>query len=519
MRKILVSLLFALLPLVGIAATGGGMPIGPPLNQYNTGRALWPLSTNESGGGLTWANICKPFYAPGNLLRYCGADSTGVADSTSALQSAVNGNVNGTIYIPAGTYKVSAVTGLNHVTVVGDGPYATTLSESSATGDMLTVSASSVTISGIGFTSSVTRTAGSFVNFTAASSLVTLRDFYMTNHFIGVRLTCGAYCRVQFGLMVGGATTAGSTGILVDGGNDQYINQVTMDAPAGAQPNSGIQITNTGALNITDCDIIHHSNDLWINPQSGVVASVWVENTYFDTAVRGIVVNPGGTGSVVRLRFVGTWGSSHSQQGTLLQADGTSTIDGIEFIGHHAINNGGPGILLQNSSGTLKNIRIVGGFYGNNVTQGVAVGAGVSEFSIIGARLGSGFGVAGNTSQGIAIIAGASNNYVIKGNDVRGNTIAGISDLGTGTAKYVSENLGYSNGAATITVGASPFSYTNNNAFPVAVIINNGTVSQITINSGASVGTATNTSVVVPQGQTLVVTYSVAPTMQYIPVM
>jgi len=50
-----------------------------------------------------------------------GADPTGANDSTSAFQSAVNANAGGTVWIPAGTFKVTSHIIVNNVTVIGAG--------------------------------------------------------------------------------------------------------------------------------------------------------------------------------------------------------------------------------------------------------------------------------------------------------------------------------------------------------------------------------------------------------------
>lgn len=58
-------------------------------------------TTAEVAAGVTPANLAYP---PGNVLRY-GADPTGVADSTAAINSALL--CNSVVYLPSGTYKVT----------------------------------------------------------------------------------------------------------------------------------------------------------------------------------------------------------------------------------------------------------------------------------------------------------------------------------------------------------------------------------------------------------------------------
>ncbi|MCL6469727.1 MAG: hypothetical protein I4O48_15630 [Ralstonia sp.] len=503
------------------AITGGtitGLSAPIPLSSGGTNATTATGATSQlqylqGATGSVARSLTSKFQDWISALDFSGVDPTGTTDSTAGLQSAITAAANKNLYIPPGNYKVTSLTLSSPIAIIGGGPGSVTFTETSATGDMFTCSAQQVLLQGMAFTSSVTRTAGAFVNFTSSSSQVTLRDFYMSGHYIGVHMTAASAGRVQFGYMYGGATTAGATGILIDGGNDQYLNQITMDAPAGSQPPSGIQVTNTGALNFTDLDIIHHTDDLLINPGNGqTVASLWAENSYFDTAVNGIHFKPTGTGNIIRARFVGTWTSSHSNAGILAEAPGTGAFDGVEFIGHHAFSNTSNGVVLNGGT----NFRFLGGAYaGNTAGSAFSIAAGVSGWSIEGAKVGSGFGFGGNTF-GVYIAPGSSNNWALINNDLRGNSSAAMSDGSTGTAKIIKGNLGYNPIASTsITVGASPFTYTNNTGDTINVFVTGGTVSSVTL-GGNAVATATNTVIPVPQGASVVVTYSAAPTMTYI---
>jgi hypothetical protein len=448
-----------------------------------------------------------------------GAAGDGRHDDTAAIQAAVNaaGSPSDTVYIPKATYIVSATINITQpVHILGDGPLSSIIKTTASKGDVLSVSANGVKIENLQFLSTVPRTSGSFVNFMPNSSQVTLRDFSMYGAYIGVTDQAGAESRIQSGTIFGGVSTVGSVGIIVNGGNDAYITQVTMDAPVLSQPWAGIQILSTGCVNITDCDIVHHTNDLLINPVNNSVASVYVVNTYFDTAANGIVINPSGNGSVVRCRFTGCWTSSHVNSGVTIRADGSSLIDGIEFIGHHCFVNGlqnsEPGFTVLAGTGKTLNIRVNGGSFSGNGGSGIAISAGITDFSIIGARMGSGFGVAGNAQWGIQVNPGNSNNYVINGNDLRGNTLGGLSDGGTGATKAVTNNLGYNPlGPSPIIVGASPFKWTNNLGFPVVMQVSGGAVYSIWF-GGVDIGTSTQ-SLLIPQGQTVTVAYSSTPQM------
>lgn len=73
-----------------------------PVSTLTNGLIQYPVLASESG------KVVNAYYAYGNILRY-GADPTGVADSTAAIQAAISCFPNGyTIFAPIGTYKVSA---------------------------------------------------------------------------------------------------------------------------------------------------------------------------------------------------------------------------------------------------------------------------------------------------------------------------------------------------------------------------------------------------------------------------
>ncbi|CAJ0710722.1 glycosyl hydrolase family 28-related protein [Ralstonia thomasii] len=446
-------------------------------------------------------------------LKQFGCKIDGATDDTTAIQAAVTALASGDLYHPGGTCVISSINITTALKLIGAGPKSSIIKTNSATLDVLNCTGVGIVIEKIGFDTSVTRTAGAFVRFQSACSQVTLRDFAMSNYFVGIRDTSAAASRIQDGYMFGPATApgAGSAGILVDGGNDTYINQVTMDAPAAQQPAAGIQVTQTGALNITDCDIIHHTADLLINPGNGQsVASVYAVNSYFDTAVRGVSIAPTGNGVVIRLHFIGCWTSSHTDSGFFVQSSSTGALDGIEITNHHAILCAANGMLFNNGTTNPSGITILGGDFAGNGQNGIAFGAGVLNFSVIGAHSGAYAGQAGNGQWGILIAAGASNQYVIQGCHLLGNTSGTISDGGTGSTKFIENNIGVTGVQTVPTVGASPWTYTNSTARHQTAYINGGTVSIVAVN-GSNIFTQTNCTARIPPGQSMTITYSSAP--------
>jgi hypothetical protein len=93
-------------------------------------------------------------------------------------------------------------------------------------------------------------------------------------------------------------------------------------------------------------------------------------------------------------------------------------------------------------------------------------------------------------------------------------TFPGLTDSGTLALS------GTRTDAAAITVGVSPFTYTNSDGFAETVYIFSGTVSNISIVRNSittQIGVATGLSVLLSNGDGVQVTYSVAPTMVKVP--
>lgn len=442
-----------------------------------------------------------------------GAVGDGVTDDTTSLQAAIshlNSYGGGTLYFPVGIYLLSStLTATSGIKFAGAGPNVSIIRTTSAITDVLKFDAESCGVDSLGFTSNVTRTAGAYIHITLNGSNCRINNFRMIGYYIGIYGTNSSTYWISEGLLFNPATNARGiqlTGTVTGGGNDIYINKITMSGDTNVTTASGINLINTGAVNITDCDIIRHGKCLLMNPSSNqFVAYVYVNNSYFDTATNGVSIEPTGTGFVQGVRMVGCWTSAHTDSGIKITAG--STLYGLELIGQQCLSNGVDGITAL--SGT--DIHINGGAFCGNTGSGVSFAAGVSFWSVVGARIGNGLGKAGN-QFGIYIAPGASNVYRIVGSDLTGNTTTNLSDNGTGTIKNIRGNIGITSGTTgTITVGASPFTYTAG-PLPETIYINQGTVSLVVAN-GVGVFQSSNVSVLVQPNSTVVVTYTVAPSM------
>jgi hypothetical protein len=176
----------------------------------------------------------SPGYAPGDVRRY-GADPTGLADSTAAVQTALNARQH--VYIPAGTYLITsplsnAVAGRR---VYGDGPQTSilkpvgpisTLINSAplniVTMDNFGISGDSSTLDGITQAAGTTLASSVFENI-----FVTVggRAFYLFEEFSTQLVNCNAssYNNNVFELQGGNTTRlAGCYAVQVPAGYYGY---------------------------------------------------------------------------------------------------------------------------------------------------------------------------------------------------------------------------------------------------------------------------------------------------------
>ena len=109
--------------------------------------------------------------------------------------------------------------------------------------------------------------------------------------------------------------------------------------------------------------------------------------------------------------------------------------------------------------------------------------------------------------------AGNTNHISVIGNRFSGAATSVFSSVPTTAGILIKNNDGYNPlGVATITPGASPYTYTNNDGVSEAIYIDAGTVSAIAKNS-ITVFTSTGKTVWLEPGESTTVTYTVVPTM------
>ena len=356
----------------------------------------------------------------------------------------------GTVFIPAGTYDISTAVArdMNDLHIVGAGAGVTVIRTTAVGIDAFTFGNGTTTrsrnsIRNVTISTTVTKTGGAGIYFNRIQDgWVTGVDF--SSQFQNVRIADNSsIIKLNQIRSIDVVPTTG-VGFLIEGGNDHYLSQIVMDNPVASQPLAGIRIQKTDATWISDVDIIRSGTGLLIDPQgSDLVDHLFVVNSAFDSGTeQGIMINPATGAKVRRSTFTGCWtASSSAEAGIRLDAGGT--IQAIRFFNHRSYLNFLQGVLFQNGTDLEFSYGEVAGnsVTGSGTTHGIDVSAGVTDFRLIGSRVGPIAGFANTQGWGIIVAAGGSDNYIITNNDLRGNVTGALSDGGTGVEKTIFGNL------------------------------------------------------------------------------
>ena len=384
-----------------------------------------------------------------------GAVGDGVADDTGAIQAAHDAlpAAGGTIIFPRGTYLISSVSISKPVTIVGEGSRTTIIKSNSATLDTISNTSNGFNISDIGFDCSVVKTAGAFIKNTGWYG--SARNIYCQKFYIGIDIDGSIGFSIDTIYALDGvASSVSAGGCLIRVGNSSYcgginISKIVADVNnTSLQPSYGILLKFVDVVTIRDALIIHHTDNLSILPGNAQTASlIQVSDSTFDTAVRGIVIQPATGGKVTRCSFSQVWAGANTSDGlTISGIDGT--ITGVHFNNIIAIANGAIGLNVVGVNS--KYISFVNSQAAGNTGNGLQITSGATNITFDSGTLGATDDAVGNGTNGAAIDAtstGWINNSLLDG-----NTSGPISNLNP-SAFYTSNNtpFAFTSVASTIT--------------------------------------------------------------------
>jgi hypothetical protein len=157
-------------------------------------------------------------------------------------------------------------------------------------------------------------------------------------------------------------------------------------------------------------------------------------NVFFDSADNGAFLD-----NCYDISFSNCWFSNRPNDGCNLATTNKVKFDNCSFI-----NSGKSGVRLTAAAvdTSIVNCTISGNNVMGGTEPGIAVAANTNDFVIIGNRIGRGAGDPfGTQNRGVLVNGGTSDRYIITNNLVSGNTLAGVTDAGTGANKNVSNNF------------------------------------------------------------------------------
>jgi len=410
-----------------------------------------------------------------------GAALDGVTDDTSAIQSAINALVSsggGKVMIDEGTAVVSETLSwtANNVWLCGVSRDASVLSTNSATVDVIAIGSSGAGpsqcyVTDLEITSSVGRTAGAAVRITRAIDCGVERVVLASNLYDGVVLMGGSG---QFLYrLTDVAINSGHNGVVIGPDGNVVTDVFLSNIVAKNLTNVGVLVENCSGVYWNGGDISASAYGVSVSPGSGQTAtSLFISNVSVETAAQqGWNFTVASSSVIADVSMVNcaalNGGTLTNHNGLLVDAAG-GTITGMSLANFTSQGNTGNGMLITASGGTLQGVYIVNPAVSNNsngssgTDHGIAIGANTNNFSIIGGYCGTG-GVdepTNNQGYGILVNSGTSNHYVISGVNCNGNVTGGVSDGGSGTDKFVVNNLPttphtYTTGALTPTAGAT----------------------------------------------------------------
>lgn len=431
-------------------------------------------NTGQVGGLEGWFNV-KDYGLKGD-------DST---DNLSAINTMLASLSNGSVvYFPPGTYRVSGAInpGAKFFRFAGAGYFASVVKTTSATADLFALTDGNwySQWEDLGFTSTVNKTAGSMINTGTASGggnvATHVRRCNFTNAGGGTYIFNGItfngtqaanqtfvedclftnFSNFGISLVCNTSTNLTAASLVI---NSCVMNGTLSGGTSGAV--AGVQVTQTGALQIDNSDIIGCTNDLLMNPATGSPAqgvfSVYATNTYFDDAF-GSCIKLTGTGNMQRNKFVScsfTTAPGSAFSAFEVSSSGTLLATGLDILNCNILNTFG-------TTGTTNGIIATGitdiNILGNNIagwTNGIQITpstpAGGTKVYIRQNIIGASGNIAANAT-GVLLNAGSFTygQVYVAGNAFIGNTTAQITDnsavAATTGQKQIYDNMGVPNG-------------------------------------------------------------------------
>jgi hypothetical protein len=377
-----------------------------------------------------------------NVKNY-GATGNGVTDDSDAIQSALNAASNAgnaAVYFPAGTYVCSGLS-VNRQLCYGDGKLNSILSNPTLSSDTMQIAGNGATIRDIGFTSTVIRTGGNFINILSTANYTDVQDFEMNNFFVGVSINGQTGQKLTNGRFLQSDASTVAVGVVVNGGIDLQLKDLwIVGTSPSEQLSAGVTINSVGDITLDHVSTVYAGDGISIQPGAGAICqAIFITNSFFDSGT-GAGISVQAAGQVQLLKISDTWVATNSQHGIVLNTSGTGSILQVDMINSLSSNNTLNGLIVNTSSVSF--VTVTGCGFGSNVQNGIYVSAASQFCKFIGNNLGAGGEFAGNGQYGLVVASASANYFQIVENTLINNGSGGIlNSIPTTSMLYIAGNL------------------------------------------------------------------------------
>ncbi|MFD0717599.1 glycosyl hydrolase family 28-related protein [Paenibacillus sp. GCM10027626] len=408
-----------------------------------------------TGGLLSFPKIASAGTVDFFNVKDYGAKGDGVANDTAAIRAAINaaGVNGGVVFFPVGKFLISSTLVINKpgVSLRGSSPGASVIQTNAASGDIITIGASPAfvyaEVRDLQITAVVARTSGYAiaVNGCEDYNLENLILFRSSSLATGHGLHFSEMSGLGYIRAIDIEIVGAFRGIVIDGGNDRYFNQLWLrgNLTAGS---TGILLSNTGGDWFTDVEVVQFECGVNLSPATGSAVG-WVKfhNVLADTnTLHGWLFDGAGStwGIAMDSCWAGTTGVANiNARGMLI-----TNVDGLMAAGMRIVNSGGHGIEIGTNP---KSLNFKGGFIAGSSyaaagnAHGIATALNYTGGLLVdGMKIGQTAGEMNTQGYGV-FINGGNDNYTLIGNDVTGNVTGGINDRANGVNKIIRANRGY----------------------------------------------------------------------------